>query len=181
MRDKDGSASLHHFAEMIEDAFLRIGVNARKGIIQDQNPRIANQRASNRSALLLAARKGDSTLSYQRFVLQRKTLDVDCDVRCFCGTIYLLFSRFLNAEGNILANRLTKQKRLLRNEANISAHCRQRILADRPAIDQDAAARCVINTRNQADQRALSRAGWTDNRQTCARWNSEIHIPQNRC
>lgn len=56
MRDKDGGAALHHLAKMVQDLVFSLRVHAGERVIEHENARIANQRASNGGALLLATR-----------------------------------------------------------------------------------------------------------------------------
>src|ERR1700722_2079228 len=56
VRNKDGCAALHYFAQMIQDLVFGVSVDAGKGVIQNQNSRIANERPGDRCALLLPAR-----------------------------------------------------------------------------------------------------------------------------
>ena len=69
--------------------------------------------------------------------------------------MHLIVIRIFDAEGDVFTNCLAEQKRLLRNKANVSAQCCQRILAHRSTIDQDGASLSVVDTRYQTDQRAL--------------------------
>ncbi len=55
MGDEDGGPSLHHFAQVIEDVILGLGIDAGQGVVQHQDARVADDRAGDRGALLLAA------------------------------------------------------------------------------------------------------------------------------
>jgi len=45
MRDKNGRAALHDFAEMVEDLVFRVSIHAGKRVVENQNARIANDGA----------------------------------------------------------------------------------------------------------------------------------------
>ena len=54
MRDENCRPLAHHIAEPAEDALFRVGVHARKRIIQNENFWLAQNRARKRSSLFLA-------------------------------------------------------------------------------------------------------------------------------
>src|SRR5437588_7474397 len=54
VRNKNRGAALHHVAQMVENLVFSLGVNTGERIVQHENPRIADERACNGRALLLA-------------------------------------------------------------------------------------------------------------------------------
>ena len=62
----------HHPAQVPQDLLFRLRVHGRKGIVQDQNPRIAHDRAGNGRALLLSAGKRDASFSNHGLILVRQ-------------------------------------------------------------------------------------------------------------
>ena len=55
MRDQDHRPAAHHAGQVIENALLGHGVDARKGIVENQDSRIAQNGAGDGGALLLPA------------------------------------------------------------------------------------------------------------------------------
>src|SRR5215467_1442568 len=62
MRDEDGRAAFHHVAQVIENFVFGLCIDAGKRIIQNQDARIADEGARDRSALFLSARECDAAL-----------------------------------------------------------------------------------------------------------------------
>src|SRR5208283_564862 len=56
VRNKDGSAALHHLSQMIQDFVFGVGVDAGERVIQNKDARVANEGACDGGALLLSAR-----------------------------------------------------------------------------------------------------------------------------
>src|SRR5439155_22590023 len=112
-------------------------------------------------------------------VFQRKALDIGCDAGRFSRIMHLIIRCLLDAEGDVLTDGVAEEECLLGYEANISAQRFQRVLLYRSAIDENLCGTCVIDARNQADKSALAGASRTDDRQTGASGNIEIHISQN--
>ena len=53
--DEDGSATGHHAAEFLQNALLRVGVDAGEGVVEDEDAGVTQDGARQRSALFLAA------------------------------------------------------------------------------------------------------------------------------
>src|ERR1700691_2664299 len=125
MGNEDGRASAHDLAKVIEDFILGVRVDARQGIVEDENTRAAQQGTSDRGALLLPSGKRDAALANHRVIAVRKALDVVRNVGGF-GRGFDLVERccavFLRESvGDIFADGVTEQKCLLRNKANLAA------------------------------------------------------------
>src|SRR5579864_2251697 len=195
VRDEDSSAPVHDLAQVVENFFLSIGVYAGKGVVEDQDARIANDGARYRGTLLLAARERDAALAYHSLVLLREALDVGGDIGRFRRGAHLLVCGVGDAEGDVVAHRGAEKEGLLRHEPDIAAQSRQRILAHRPAIEQQLprvgsvavairshrffGVRIVEDAWNQAHQRSFSRAGGANDRQAGAGGNIEIDVLEN--
>ena len=82
------------------------------------------------------------------------------------------------AKGQVFANGLAEEESLLRNHADIAAQNRQRIIAHRPAIDQQRAFGRFIEARNQIDERGFAAAGGANDGQARARGNVQRNIAQ---
>ena len=108
-------------------------------VIEHQDARVANDGARNGRALLLPAGKRDAALAHQRAITLGKALDVVGDVGRLGSAADVFVGGILRSEGDVVANAVAEQERLLRNEADVGAQNLQRILANRPAIDQNRA------------------------------------------
>src|SRR5271157_1451764 len=121
MRDKDGRASFHDLAQMVEDAVFGLRVHAGEGVVKHQDSRIADYRSRDGGALLLAAGKRQSALADQRVVAVGEALDLSGNAGCLGGAAYFVIRGVVRAEGNVLADGVAEQKRLLRDEPNAAA------------------------------------------------------------
>ena len=138
VRDEDGGAALHDLAQVIEDALFGLGVDAGERIVEHQDARIANHRAGDGGALLLAAGKSDAALANHRVVSLGKTLDVPGDVGSFGDAADLGVVASVRAEGNVFADGVAEQKSLLRHEADILAQqCEGNSRMGRPSISTE--------------------------------------------
>ena len=88
VRNEDGGAPPHDFTEVVEDLVFGVGVDAGECVVENQNPRIANQGAGNGSALFLAAGEGDAQLTNPFVVAIGQADDEVVDARRFCGRSY---------------------------------------------------------------------------------------------
>ena len=50
MRNEDGGASAHDVAQVVEDFFFRVRVDAGERVVEHQDARVAHQRAQSRCA-----------------------------------------------------------------------------------------------------------------------------------
>ena len=75
MRDHDRGASLHQPLHRLLDQRLRLRVQARRRLVQDQHARIRQERPRQRHPLPLAARQLDAALADQRAVALRQARD----------------------------------------------------------------------------------------------------------
>ncbi len=73
---ENGGALFHQFAKTPENPLLGIGIDAGKGVVQDQNFRPAQNGARQGGALLLAAREGDAALANHGIESLRKALNL---------------------------------------------------------------------------------------------------------
>ena len=121
VRNENRCASAHDLAQMIENLVFGLGVDTGQRVVEDQDARIANERAGDGDALFLPARERDTALPDHRLVLVRKALDVGGNIGGLGGGADLLIGRIFHAEGDVFANRVAEQERFLRNEADVAA------------------------------------------------------------
>src|SRR6185437_3311115 len=181
VRNEDGGPTLHDFAQMIQDLFFRISINAGQGVIQHQDARIADDCAGNRAALLLSAGERNAALPYHGLVSLRKSLNIGSDACRFCRVMDLFIAGRFHAEGNIFTHSVTEQKRFLWHKTNVPSQHFKREFADWAAIEQHGPMRRIINARDQADQSSFSRARWAHNRQAGSSRNFQVDILQHGC
>ncbi len=148
-----------------------------------------DDRARDGRALLLAARQRDAALADHRVVARWESRRRPCRAgprpprpRCAAATLVSCSPppaclscpscppappaplSGVEAERDVVGNRVREQERLLRHEADGAAQDRERDLADVDAVDEHRARRRIVQAREQADQRRLAGAGTTDER-----------------
>src|SRR5437773_4487570 len=104
---------------MIQNLVFGVGIHAGKGVIKNQDARIADDRTGNRSSLLLTSGERDTALAYQCFVLLGEILNFRRDVGGFCCGVDVLIAGILFTEGNIFADGFAEQESFLRDETNV--------------------------------------------------------------
>ena len=131
MRDgDDGPAGRERFERHL-DLFLRFGIERGSGFIEQQDGRILQERPRNGETLLLSAREEATFVANRRFVSLRLRDDELVRVSGLRRCINFLWRRLEPAELDVFENRIVKQKRLLRDEADLFA---QRFLGERAKI-----------------------------------------------
>ena len=156
----------HHAAQPRQDLLLGVGVHRRQRIVEDQDPRVDEQRAREGRPLLLAARQRDAALADHRVVALRERRDVLVEPRDAAAA----------ARGSAPASRRPSSPPPTPNamlsaivSENRNGSCgtkpmaprstRERQVAHVHAVDEHRARRRVVQPRQQADQRGLARPG----------------------
>src|SRR5215471_19060184 len=106
---------------MIEDLILGVRVDARQSIVENENPRIPDERPRNSSSLLLPAGESDAALAHHRFIAFRKLFNIGRDVRRCSRNTYLCVTCGFHSEGNVFADAVAEQECLLWHEADAPA------------------------------------------------------------
>ena len=161
VRDRDRRAARHQHLQRVADQQLRLGVDARGGLVEDQDRGSnASARANDSSCFCPTDRSrprsatGLSSPSGSRSMKRSA-----CTAR---GRAHARRRRCGVAQPDVAGDRPGEQEHVLQHEAEEPAQLRQRHLADVHAVDQDAAARHVVEPQQQADDRRLARAGGPD-------------------
>src|ERR1700720_1042477 len=76
VRNQNRGSAVHHAAEAGEDALFSLCIDAGKGVVEDEDARVADDGAGDGGALLLSAREGDAALADNRFVLVGEAFDI---------------------------------------------------------------------------------------------------------
>ena len=130
MRDQDRRPALHAAAQLFEDALFGVGVHAGQGIVEDQDARIANQRAGEGGALFLTAGESESAFADQRFEAVGELLELAANMRrlrlrsAFLPGLHAelrreMFSRIVSLKRNVSCG--TKPMLARRRRADIRA------------------------------------------------------------
>src|ERR1051325_5566154 len=159
MRDDHARPVAHHAAKLPETLLFGIRVNGRQRIIENQDLRLAQNRARNRSSLLLSARQSNAALANQRFETIRKSGNILRQTRDLSRPFDFRILRLLNSESDISLDRITEQKRLLRHITDARAQLRQRVVANVYVVDENGIVGSFNQTWDQVRYRRLATAG----------------------
>ena len=100
---------------------LGLDVDARRGLVEDQQPRIDEQRAGEGDQLALADREPAAALPDLFVVAARQLLDEAIGADLVRGGLDLGACRRRAAEGDVLVDRAVEQEALLRHHGDLGA------------------------------------------------------------
>ena len=126
MGNDDRGPARHEAPQPGENLLFGLGVDGGKGVVEDQDVRIAQQRAGKGGAALLPARKRQAALADHGIVALAEVAHILVDLRDFHDLVKGLLAGAVRAEADIRAQRIGKQQRVLRHHA----HGRAQGLAD---------------------------------------------------
>ena len=174
--DGDRGAPFHQVVERLLDFLLGFGIDRRRGLVEDQDARVDQQRSRNADALALAARQPLAALTDQRVVAVRQPQDEIVRMggtRCGDDVV----ARGVRpAIGNVLRNGAEEQEGLLQHQPDVTPVVGHGEAADVGAIDLDRAVGHVVETADQVDQRALARTAVTDQPDHLARLDHQVEV-----
>ena len=119
--DDDRRPVPHRLTETQPDLRLGRRVHGRRCVVQDQDPRVEQQRPCDRDPLALAARERDPTLADHRVVSLRQRGDEVVRLREPRGLLDLLLGGVRPAERDVLAHRVREEERILRRRSRSAA------------------------------------------------------------
>ena len=162
--DDQRRPTLHDLLERAANAALRGGIDGGRGVVEDQDARIEQQRAGNRDALALATREGQAALAHESLVAIGQLFDKRRRL-CTLGRLaYLSVRRLGLAEGDVVADRGGEEVGVLGDDADRAAQLIELQVAYIDALDEDRALLDVVEARHELRQRRLARAGAADDR-----------------
>ena len=131
--------------------------------------------AGDRDALLLAARELQPALPDRGLVAFRQGRDEAVDLGEVGCRADVVVRGFPAPVLDIVADGVVEQHRVLRNHADRRPQARLRHLGDVLAVDQDAAARRLVEAEQEARDRRLAGAGRADDGDRAPRRHLEAH------
>ena len=127
------------------------------GLVEDQDPRVDQQRPGDADPLPLAAGERLAALADQRIVAVGQAEDELVAPGGPGGGDDLVAGGVGPAVGDVLGDRAVEQERLLQHDADVAAVFFHGKGADVDAVDQDRAFGHVVEAADQVDQRGLAR------------------------
>ena len=117
---------------------LRLGVDGRHRVVQDEDARAGDERPRERDALALTAGEIDAALADQRVVAVGQVRDEPCDARGLARVEHLAPVRVRPGGQEVVAERDREQDRLLRHDRDRGAELGERQVASVDASEEDA-------------------------------------------
>ena len=154
MRDDQRGAIAHQLHQRFLDAAFGLVVQRRHGLVENQDGRVLEQRARNGDALALAAREQCAAVSDRRVQPLRQIRGEFVDVGDVRRLLHGFRIRIVDAEGDVVADRIVEQHHVLAHQRHVVAQVAQIALAHVDAVDQDRCRRW--RRRNAAPDRPAS-------------------------
>src|SRR5436190_3423440 len=180
VRDDHRRFTFHQAFQGADDGLLGGRIETRRGLVENEDWRIANNRSRDRDALALAAGKRRPALTNHGGVAPRQAHDELVRVRQPRRADGVLWLSVWFAVGDILPNRSTEENRILQNEADLVAQRLQGVIANVGAVNLDLSRRGIVEAWHQAHDRRLACAGGTHNRGDLTWFNPQADVFQHR-
>src|SRR5215470_2375050 len=182
VRDDDRRATGHQIVERLLHHHLAFGVERAGRLVEDQNWRVLQNRARDRDALALAARKYRAALADHRIVAFRQLAYELVGERRARGPSDLFIAAVgaVRPVGDVGPHGVVKEARLLSDDRDGAAQADDSEVAHVVAVDQHRALDYVVKSRNQIYQRALTRAAQAHDGDRFARADFERDVFERR-
>ena len=161
--------------ERAEDLRLDRGVDRRCRVVQDQEPRPADERPRQRHALPLTAGQRVASLAHHRVVPVGQPADERVRLRQ-ARRMLDLFRSGAGVERDVVPHRRGEQEALLEHDRRRVAERRRVRVAEVDAADQHLALVGIVQAHEQLRQRALADAGRTDDRHRLVGVDPKAHL-----
>src|SRR5439155_6795048 len=148
-------------------------------LVEDEDPRVGEERAREGHALALAEREARAALAELRLVA---VLEAEDELVCadrLRGADDLLRARARLAEGDVLGHGAGEEKAFLRHDPELVAQRLLRHVVEVVAIDREPAARRLVEAREELRERRLAGACMADERGSRSGLVVEVDAVQN--
>ena len=176
--NEDHRLTRRFFREVVHQLLLGIGIEGGAELVQQQDRARPQQAAGDGDPLGLAFAQAGAAFAAAGVQPVRKREHEFRDGR-FQGRAHLIFRRLGIAHQEILANGAAEERIALRNIDQVAPRRRGSIDFLRIVIQDHAAADRLEKGEHQADERALPRPGFADNRRSGQRREIKVQILQN--
>ena len=141
VRDDERGAPLHQALERGLHQRLALGVERGGGLVEQQQRRVAQDRARDRDALALAARQRHAALADRRVVALRQALDELVGKRLLGRAPHVGVGRLRPAEPDVVGGGRTEHDGILRHQRDAPAQLHRVGIRDAHAVERNHAAR----------------------------------------
>ena len=180
MRNDDGRAALAQPLQRREHDLLGDGVERGRRLVENQNRRVLQNGACDVQALTLAAGEAAARFGNRRVVALRQPRHEVVRVRRARRLLDFGVGGVEPAVAQVVGDRAGKEHGILQHDADALAQRPDLVAVHVDAVDEHASGRCVVEPRNQADERRLAGAGQADERHHLAGLGLERDVVQHR-
>ena len=170
----------HHVRKRGLDAVLGGGVDARGGVVQDQDARLGQQGTGDRHALALPAAERQAALADERVETIGQLLEQLRQPGALRRGGDVLLARVGARVGDVVAERRREQEGVVRDHGHLAAQRRGIHLAHVHAVHEHGALVHVVQARDEHHERRLARAGRPDDRDGAARLHVDVDTAEHR-
>ena len=171
--DGDHGAASGELLQSVLDHLLRLGVEGRGRLVEQEDRSGLEQGAGDGETLLLAAGEEASLVPDHGLVAVGLGHDEIVGVGEACRLLDFGLRGVETAEADVLVDRVVEEKALLRHDADLLAQREKGQVAQVSAVDQDSALLRVVEAEQEGKERALSRAAGADQRDLHSRLDDE--------
>ena len=183
-RDALGDDDLRGVGDLVmecgADQLVGLGVNGRGGVVENQDLRLLQERASDAQALALAAGDVGAALFDVRVVLVRELLDEAVGLRELAGVADLLVGGVRVAPAQVLGDGSGEQHVLLQHHGDLVAQDLHVVVAHVDAADLERTVGHIVQSRHELHQAGLRRTGAADDADGHAGTDLQVDIVEHR-
>ena len=159
---------------------LRLEVEVRRGLVEDEHPGAGQERPGQRDELALPRRQRHAALVHQRVDALGEPLDELGQADAVDRLHDLVVGGARPGEGDVVAHGAHEEERLLGDDAELPAQRVDGDVAQVVAVDRDLAARRVVEAGDELGDGRLARAGRPDQGDGLARCDVQVDVAQHR-
>ena len=178
--DEQRGAALRQHAQRLVDGRLGGGVDRGGGVVEHEDPRVGEHRAGQGDALALPARQREPALADEGVVAVGELVDERVHLGRTGRGADLLVARVGAAVGDVGADAVGEQERLLEHHAQLAAQVVQAQVPQRHATEAQLAGLRVVEARQQQRRRGLAGAGRAHERERLPRLHPQRHVVEHR-
>ena len=178
MGDGQRRAAGLQFADRRVDLALGLHVEVGRGLVEDQDRRVLEQRPRDGEALALAAGDLGAHLADRRLVAVRQAVDPGLEIRAPRRLVDLGLGRVRLAHADVVADGGVEDVVALGHDRHEVPQLLERQFRDRPAADANVAPGCVPEAQQQVHDRRLAGAAGADQCHVLARRQVEADAAQ---
>src|SRR5688572_23833860 len=151
-------------AEAVTDEGLALAVQARRRLVENEDPRIGEDRASDRDPLALPPGQLHTSLADDRVVLRLELVDELVAVCDSTHCAHFVVGCIRLRERDVLLDGAVEQEVVLHDDAKVCSVVAEAQRRDVAAVDENSPGRRPVERRDQSDERALPRPARSDER-----------------